>query len=181
MKILFSRWQSACAPFSLVPLRVGTGVKFSLRAELELTEEEEKLAKHYRFIDAVLVAGNLFEDLKRALIPSVVLSVFVFLSAWPFFVFPEAVVGGLITFVFMFFVYYGTHRRKIIFRDLLNGGRTFHCFSIVELIQKEQELTELSSYVRQVLESAKNWDSKEAMEIPVLDPTLARQLLARAT
>ena len=45
MKLLFKREQTYSAVFSLVPLRIGGGVTFSLHVNLELTKQEEALLK----------------------------------------------------------------------------------------------------------------------------------------
>ena len=73
-------------------------------------------------------------------------------------------------------LYYNELRGNIYVRDLLHG-RKFRCFSIVELIRKEDELLALSAYLRQVLESAKHWDGREVLEVPPLTPELAKQLV----
>ena len=48
MKLLFDRDQTGSAIFSLVPLRIGSGVTFKLTAELELDQEEEALLNRYK-------------------------------------------------------------------------------------------------------------------------------------
>ena len=43
MKLLLDRDQRDASLFSLVPLKIGSGVTFTLHAELELDAEEEAL------------------------------------------------------------------------------------------------------------------------------------------
>ena len=65
MNLLLDRRQKQ-AVFSLIPLRIGTGVMFMLKAVLELDQEEKELVKRYRFSGAILVRSDPVEDLKKA-------------------------------------------------------------------------------------------------------------------
>ena len=77
------------------------------------------------------------------------------------------------------FAYYNEIREHIYVRDLVHG-RTFRCFSIIELIQKEEYLKGVSAYLRQVLQSAKHWDGQEVVPVPVLAPAEAKLMIAKS-
>lgn len=189
MKLLLARRQSRSWIFSLIPLRFGSGVIFHLKAELELDREEEALIKKYRFAKAVLVESNAFDDLKRAFRSALVVGLLAVLIAWLFtpllaslvswwfllLVGPvaQAVTFGLVTIV-MTIVYFRVLRERILVSDLLDGGRTFHCDSIILLIRKEAFLETICEYLRQVLESAKHWDEREIIPIQPLNKVQAK-------
>ena len=163
MHITFRRSQSS-ATFSLVPLRVGGGVKFALHAKADLSAEEPHLLRRYRFENALLIADDPMMAVRSAIrtstiliIPTSIVLVFVF----------GYLAGSMLSILGFFaltFFYYQQLREHIYVRDLTNG-RTFNCFSVVELIQKEAYLEHIMSYLRQVLESAMHWDDKETIEI----------------
>src|SRR3546814_9871370 len=73
-------------------------------------------------------------------------------------------------------VYYNELREHIFVRDLVHG-RTFRCFSIVELDQQEEYLKGITAYLRQVLETAKHWDGREVVHVPTLTPQAATALV----
>ena len=75
MKLLLSRDQSSSSLYSLVPLRIGSGVIFKLQAELELDEEEAQLIKQYKLESAPIVISNLFDDIKQAMRPAFLLAI----------------------------------------------------------------------------------------------------------
>ena len=181
MNLLLGRDQKSAAFFSLVPLRIGSGVIFHLRAELELDEEEWRLLETYKFSRAILTGSDPIDDLKKAFRPALLLGfiVFVFLSfilsVW------SAIPLSMLVTLVMTFVYFKTMREQIIVSDLLNGGRTFLCDSIVELIHKEAFLEWAGEYLRQVLESAKHWHDRGIIPIRPLDKEAAKLLIRKAS
>ncbi len=181
MNLLLNRDQNSAALFTLIPLRLGSGVMFKLHAEIELDEEEKQLMQKYRFAKATLVSSDLFEDIKRAFRPALILGALtlVFFS-WIISFGAGWIMGILVTLV-MTGVYFKTERELILVSDLLDGGRTFRCDSIIELIHKEAFLEGVSEYLRQVLESAKNWHDREIIPIKPLDKALAKQAVLSAT
>lgn len=174
MNLLLERSQKAAALFSLIPLRVGSGVMFHLRAELELEGDEEELITKYRFAKAPLVVSDPIDDLKMAFRPALLLGIVAFVLLWTTFPFSGAFGLALLTTLLMTVVYFKTLREQIIVNDLLHGGRTFRCDSVVELIQKEAYLETICEYLRQVLESAKHWGEREVLPIRPLDKKLAK-------
>ena len=73
MKLALMREQTAGSIFSLVPLRIGSGVVFKLRATLEPTQEESRLLDMYDLARAPLVTGDTVEDLRRGFRQALVL------------------------------------------------------------------------------------------------------------
>jgi len=82
MKLLLDRDQKDAALFSLVPLRFGSGVTFTLHAEMELEAEEEALIKKYKFAQSALVASDPVEDIKQSLRPALILGFLTFVIIW---------------------------------------------------------------------------------------------------
>ena len=181
MNLLFNRDQKAGALFSLVPLRIGSGVIFTLHAELELDEEEQELVSRYRFANAVLVSSNPIDDIRQAFRPALLLGLITFVVFWFVSGFTTAVSLSILVVLVMTVVYFRALREQIIVAHLTEGGRTFYCDSIVELIQKEAYLEYISGYLRQVLESAKRWDDRERITIEPLKKAEAKQAVLRGS
>ena len=175
MKILFNRDQTGSALFSLVPLRIGSGVTFTLHATLELESEESALLKRYNLTRAPLVISNPIEDIKNSFRPALLLGIVAFYLLWFIFPFGTAFGLGLLVVLGMTVVYFKTLREQIMVNELLHGGRKFRCDSIVNLIQKEAYLEYICEFLRQLLESAKTWDDREAIPIMPLDRKAAKQ------
>jgi len=174
VNLLLGRSQKSAALFSLIPLRIGSGVMFHLHAELELDAEEDALVKKYRFANAALVVSNPIDDIKMAFRPALVLGFLSFLVGWFFVSIWSAVPLAMVVTLVMTVVYFRTLREQILVRDLLDGGRHFRCDSIVALIEKEAFIEQVSEYLRQVLESAKNWQDREKVPILPLDKRRAK-------
>ena len=181
MNLLFKRRQIPGALFSFVPLRVGSGVIFQLRAELELDQEEKTLVKRYRFANTPLVVSDPLDDLRRAFRPALLLGLVSFIVLWAAWSFTMAISVAVLVVLLMTVVYFRTLREQIIVSDLTEGGRTFYCESIVALIQKEAYLELVCSYLRQVLESAKYWDDRERLTIEPLKRADAKQAVLQGS
>ena len=175
MQLLFDREQVSSALFSLVPLRIGSGVTFTLHAILELDPEEEALIKHFKFTKAPLVVSDPVEDLRQSIRPASFLGIVAFLILWIFASFSTAFGLAILVVFAMTIVYFKTLREQIIVSELLAGGRKFRCDSIVALIQKEAYLEYICGYLRQVVESAKHWHDREAIPIQPLNKEEAKQ------
>lgn len=181
MNLLLNRDQNSAALFTLIPLRLGSGVMFKLHAELELDAEEKDLMQKYQFAKAPLVLSDPIDDLKNAFRPASILGLVAFVVFWILGTFSTALSLSLLVVLVMTVVYFKTMRELILVSDLLNGGRTFRCDSIIELIQKEAFLEGISEYLRQVLESAKNWHDREVIAIKPLDKAMAKQAVLSST
>ena len=180
MNLLLDRDQNDAAVFSLVPLRIGAGVTFTLHAELELDSEEQALIQKYNLTKAVLVRSDLFDDIKQAFRPALLLGIVTFILFWFIADISMAILLAILVLIVMTGVYFKTLREQINVSDLLAGGRKFRCDSIVALIQKEAFLEGVCAYLRQVLESAKHWNDREAISIPPLKKEEAKQAILAA-
>ncbi len=181
MKLLLERGQSVSSGFSLVPLRIGGGVLFKLNASLELDAAETKLLETYNLSRAPLVTSDALEDLKKGFRPALVLGLICLLVTWFFTNLTVATWVALLVVLVMTFVYFNALREQIMVSDLLHGGRAFWCDSVVTLIEKEDDLHRMCQFLRQVLESAKHWDDREAIDIEPLSPQELKQAILRAT
>ena len=181
MNLLLKRDQSGAAIFSLIPLRIGSGVTFSLYATLEPDEEEQALIQKYNFAKATLVTSDPIEDLKQSFRPALLLGLIAFVILWLIGSFTFAVTLAVLVTLVMTGVYFKTLREQIIVSELLGGGRKFRCDSIVDLIQKEAFLRYICDKLRQVLESAKTWDDREVIAIKPLDKEEAKLAVLKAT
>lgn len=180
MHLLLNRDQAGASLFSLVPLRIGSGVTFTLHASLELDEEESALLKKYNLTKAPLVISDPIDDLKQSFRPAIFLGFVTFAVMWMLSSFGSAIGLSIVVTLVMTAVYFKTLREQIIVSELLAGGRKFRCDSIVELIQKEAYLEHICSFLRQVLESAKHWHDREAVPIPPLRKEDAKQAVLRS-
>lgn len=152
---------------------------FRLHAKLELTEEEDRLIRKYDFADTTLVHSVQPTLLRNAFmlgfvcfifaVPIIAMNWFREIGfGWPGVLLVAALVG-----LGAGYVYYGEKRETIYVRDLLHG-RYFKCRSVCELARKEAYLETITSYLRQVMESAKHWGGAEKRDIPVLSKEEAK-------
>ncbi len=181
MQLLLKRDQTGDTFFSLVPLRIGSGVTFSLHATLELDAEEDALLKKYNLTKAPLVVSDPIDDLKQSFRPAMLLGLVAFVVFWFLGSFSTALGLSFLVTLVMTVVYFKTLREQIIVSDLLAGGRKFRCDSIVALIQKEAYLENICAYLRQVLESAKHWHDREAITIEPLTKEDAKRAVLAAS
>lgn len=179
MNLLLTRTQTGAPLISFLPLRIGRSVTFKLNAEFELDTEEKALMNRYGFQKASLIYSDTFEDLKRAFSPAWYLGLMAFFFS--LFTLQKVRIGGfegilvkiaippssaLITVVIMTTIYFFALRKNVTVDQLLNGGRTFFCHSVVELDEQEQELKDLARRFHATLEKAKNWGGRELNPIP---------------
>ncbi len=172
MKLLFRREQTSG--------RVGRigRVQFKLWAQLDRDADENEIIKRYRFDEAVLI-----EAIQPTLIRNTLL-IAIGSFAVAFFAFGLALgmtYGGLLaicTGLAGGYWWFHEKRETIYVRDLLHG-RYFSCPSVIELARKEAWLRVVTSFLRQVMESAKHWDGTEASEIEALPKAEARLVMLR--
>lgn len=179
MKLLFQRDQKAGSMFSLIPLRIGSGVIFTLHCQIELTEEENALLEKYKLSNAPLVVSDPIEDIKQSFRPAFLLGIISFIIGWLIFSFIAALWIGVIVTIVMTIKYFETLREQINVNDLTEGGRKFYCDSVVLLAKKEIFLTDVSRLLRQLIELAKTWGDRDIEEIDPLDKKEVRELLAK--
>lgn len=179
MQLLFSRDQSA-GSFSLVPLRVGGGVTFSLRAQLELDEAEKDLLNKYKLTTAPLIVSDTLDDIRGAFRSALVVGVLTYITFWFLSGFLTAVTIALIVIGVMTGVYFFALREQLNIHHLMGRGHVFYCFSVRELVEKEAYLEGTCQYLRQLLESAKHWGGRETVQIPPLDKEAAKQAILQS-
>jgi len=181
MNLLLNRDQNSASVFSLIPLRIGSGVTFTLHASLELDKEEEALIWKYNFASAALVVSDPIDDLRQSFRPALVLGLATFIAVWLIGSIWIAYGPAILVTLVMTGVYFKTLREQILVRDLMSDGRKFRCDSIVALIQKEAYIENVCSYLRQILESAKNWHDREVIVIPPLSKEEAKHAVLKAS
>ena len=169
MKLLFKRSQTAG--------KVGK-VKFQLWGKVELDADETEIVKRYNFDNAILI-----DAIQPKLIRNIVLiaaGVFVvlfglFASWWGAGggVFVGVIGGGAAGYF-----YFDKKRETIYVKDLIHG-RYFSCPSIIELARKEAWLGVVTSFLRQVMESAKHWDGTETLDVDALPKDEAKLVMIR--
>lgn len=182
MNLLFTRSQARSSFFSLIPLRIGGTVTFKLKAEFEFTEEEQTLLQRYSFSNASLITSNVYDDLARAFRPAWLLGLITMLLTAIFLRIPvRGIEGklikvaavpslGILCVIAMTVIYFFSLRKTVTVSQLMNGGRTFYCHSVVELDEQEQELHDLARRLHLTLEKAKNWGGREINPIPDGEP-----------
>lgn len=190
MELLLKRDQKRAPLFTLVPLRIGGGVVFKLHAKLECTDEEKALMKHYFLNDAVLENSDPMLDIERAKQPAkFVACVVMLVAAFYAFSFVTSqrinsfemflsgagllvVIGilGLVVSLVMTAVYYFSLRRLITAGQLLNGGRTFPCHSVVELMDMEERLQSLCGKLEATVRASQHWGGRHVSTIPNTSP-----------
>lgn len=153
-------------------------VDFKLWGKIELDRDEQSIVRQYRFDEAILIKVSQ-PDLVRA---STFIGIGVFLV-----VFGIALANwgmgvgfsvGTLAGGGAGYWYRHAKRETIFVRDLLHG-RHFTCDSVVELARKEALLSDVVSFFRQVMESAKHWDGTEHITIEALPKDEARQVILR--
>ncbi len=153
-------------------------VRFKLWGKIELEGDEQKIIDRYDFDHAVLIR-HLQDDLRRW---SIIIG---FVSFVPFFFLFAGMAGRAIGIplasvasIFVGWFFFDRFRETIYVKDLLYG-RNFRCKSIVDLATREHSLKVIISYLRSVMESAKNWDGTETVEVPKLDPETAKEVMIK--
>ena len=168
MKLLFKRNQT--------PGQVGK-VKFQLWGKVELDEDEAEIVKRYKFDNAVLIEAVQPTLIRNAVLIAIgvwVVLGFVLGPGMGTAGFLLAVVGG----VGAGYVYFHQKRETIFVKDLIHG-RYFTCDSIIELARKEAWLGVVTSFLRQVMESAKHWDGTETLDIDALPKDEAKLVMIK--
>lgn len=179
MNILYKRSQTKSG-FSLIPFRIAGGMVFTLRAKIDLSQEEQYLFDRYRFRDAVLIDGNPVAAVRKGIRYALLICIPVFAAVSVFWGLKMATAAVALLFVILTVFFYDKLREHIYVRDLLSG-RSFQCFSVVELIEKETYLVEVCGYLRQVLESSQHWGGQQTIEVPALSPDAAKQAVSKGS
>lgn len=170
MNILFKRQQTSG--------QVGR-VTFKLWSQIELDENEKAILKRYRFDEALLVDAIQPNLLRNSGIAGLVAGIAAYIvvdvvapASIALLLALAAIGGGA-------YWWYHNNRETVFVRDLLHG-RHFACKTVIDLAQKEAWLTSMVAFLRQVMESAKNWDGTETIPIIALPKDEARQVILKA-
>ncbi len=169
MKLLLKRNQTAG--------KVGK-VIFRLWGKVELDEDESEIVKRYKFDDAILI---------EAVQPTLIRNTALIAGGVWVVLFGVLVSGMGGTGAFLVAVaggggagyfYFHQKRETIFVKDLMHG-RYFTCASIIELARKEAWLGIVTSFLRQVMESAKQWDGTETLDIEALPKDEAKLVMLK--
>jgi len=170
MDLLFKREQK---------IRNFGGILFRLWAKSEFTEDERALLDRYSLDQAKLLVADDTKQLKWAI--GIGLLAFFFVGGWIGSGSGEPGAGlfaGTIAGIGAGFFYFTQRRETIYVKDLLYG-RQFKCKSIADLARKEAWLEDACIVMRQVLETAKNWDGVETNPVPVLAKDEAKEVVIK--
>ncbi len=170
LDILFKREQTSG--------RVGR-VKFKLWGKVELDNDEQVIAHRYNFDNAILIVADQPNLLRCCLLIAVVVFV-VSLGVLGSFLEDRLMALGASVLVAggAGYWYFNEKRETIFVKDLIHG-RHFSCDSVIELAQKEAWLTAVTSFLRQVMESAKQWNGTERHTVEPLPKDEARQIIIK--
>ena len=148
----------------------------------ELLEQEEKLVEQYNIRQVILVDGNPREEWSRARKMAGALAILVYLAGIFWGVSQggndiQVLLGGvplaILVFAVAVFVIRYKIRETIKVGDILNG-RHFACRSIITLLEKERQLSEMAQKFTQFLERLKYWGGREVIEMAPDRPPSAR-------
>ncbi|MEJ8574155.1 hypothetical protein [Microbaculum marinum] len=150
---------------------------FRLYARVEFEDDEEAIVKRYRFESAKLIVAIQPGLLRRSALVAAAVFVTCFIllarTSWQLAGLLGVVGGGAAGWL-----YFDRARETIFVKDLIHG-RYFECKSIIELARKEAWLGLITSFLRQVMESAKHWDGTEAVPIDALSKQEAKYVVIR--
>lgn len=153
-------------------------VNFKLWGKVELNEEEQALVKRYRFDKAILIAVLQPYLLRQTALIGLVVFVFTAVVSWYDYR-GTGILLALVAGVGAGYWWFHEKRETIYVRDLIHG-RHFKCASVIDLAKKEAFLTNIVSFLRQVMESAKHWDGTERHVIEPLPKDEAKQAILRS-
>ncbi len=169
MKLLFKRSQSS---------RLDGRAVFRLWGKVELDDDEKEIVQLYRFNNAVLIdVEQPFLWRKAAFVAVLIAGIAFFAISYVYDMFTAGALAAGIGCI-VGYGYYHQKRETILVKDLMHG-RYFACDSVIELARKEAWLGTITSFLRQVMESAKHWDGTETQEIDALPKDEARQVIIK--
>lgn len=172
MELLFKREQNS---------GLSGRITFMLWAKLELSPDEQALVDRYNFDATALIAVDEDKLKQKSIRIGVVVAMIAaaLISAGS----TTDITNTLLVSAFIGaasgYWYMNEKRQSIFVKDLLIG-RTFKCFSVIELAKEEAWLQGACGVFRQVMESAKHWDGVERHTIDPLPKERAKELILRA-
>lgn len=170
MDILFKRDQSAG--------KIGQ-VKFRLWGKVEFDKDEQEIAERYDFDNAILIVADQPNLLRSCLLIAAIVFI-VSLGVFGSVLENRLIVLGASVLVAggAGYWYFNEKRETIFVKDLIHG-RHFVCDSVIDLARKEAWLANVTAFLRQVMESAKQWDGTERHAIEPLPKDEARQVIIK--
>ncbi|MDJ0977263.1 MAG: hypothetical protein QNI87_01875 [Erythrobacter sp.] len=155
-------------------------VTFKLWAMLEVNEDERTLIERYDIDKSVVLIGDDTGLWRVGASFGLGIAIVTFLALFFLLDFGWQPAGAVALLVFIVATYWCINelRQTIFMKDLLHG-RSFNCFSIVELAKKEAVLEYMCQALRQVVESAKHWDGVEHRDVIVLPPEEAKAFIVK--
>ncbi|MEN3976600.1 hypothetical protein [Emcibacter sp. SYSU 3D8] len=169
MNLLFKRDQTSMPRF----------VRFKLWSKIDLEQSELAILNRYALDKAILV--DIFQPnlLRNAILVGIgaAVAAYLLLGAMD--------VGSSLKIILVLvaaggagWFHYDRKRETVFVRDLIHG-RHFSCDSVIDLARREAWLKTITGYLRDVMESAKNWDGTETIPIPASDPDRAKLLMIK--
>lgn len=154
--------------------------RFQLWAQIELEGDEVQILQRYQFHDAMLVEQDNPELIGKSRLVGMVtaLVAFVVLAAFGRWNWQLAAGTSILVGIAGGWFYFDRMRLNIYVNDLIHG-RTFKCRSVVDLARREAYLGVVTSFLRQVMETAKHWDGTEALPIAALSAAEAKYVAIR--
>lgn len=150
------------------------GKVFRLWAKYELLPQERELVERYNINKVVLVEGDPRQERDRAMKMAIALAVVIFLLAFAGFGQPfSGIPLTIIAFGLGWIVFYYHIRETINVEDILNG-RHFACRSILTLLEKKAQISDMAEKFTQFLEAMKYWGGREVIEMAPDRPPVAR-------
>jgi hypothetical protein len=158
------------------------GKVFSLWAKYELLEQEQKLVEQYNIRQVILVEGDPQAEWSRARRMAGALAIVVYIAGifWAasqrvndIQALLAALPLAILVFAVSVFVIRYKIRETIKVGDILNG-RHFACRSIITLLEKKAQLTEMAEKFTRFLEALRNWGGREILEMAPDRPPIAR-------
>lgn len=154
-------------------------VKFKLWGKVEFDDDEKEIIKRYRMSSAMLIVVDQPTLFRKSVFVTAVVFIFALTLAGVYVEHTYAGPGGaLLLGAIVGYIYYHQNRETIYVRDLMHG-RHFTCNSVIELARKEAWLELVTSFLRQVMESAKHWDGTQRHAIDPLPKDEARQVIIK--
>lgn len=150
---------------------------FKLHARIEFEADEEEIIRHYGFQSARLIEVSQPNLVRQSVLVGFIVAAIVF-GVFAGMDWELAVPLGIVSGIVSGWLYFDRNRETIFVKDLIHG-RFFDCGSIIDLVRREAWLGIVTSFFRQVMESAKHWDGTEAMPIEALSKQEAKFVVIR--
>jgi hypothetical protein len=131
--------------------------KFKINARMVLDAEEAGLLDKYKLKNVILTPGNVARDLKKSALLAGILFVILYFA-----------IGINVITVFtppmVCFLIYHQIREEVRVADLITG-RDFKARSLLQLLQKEHAIRNMSAVFSNVAAQARTWQEPEVIEL----------------